>query len=84
MVDQKGDRPADAARTGRWKYYRLRLFDLEHDPGETVNVLLDHQELAAALADHLDGLRGHGGIGAGGTVTLDPESASELEALGYL
>jgi arylsulfatase A-like enzyme len=84
MVDQKEDRPADAARTGRWKYYRLRLFDLEHDPGETVNVLLDHPELAAALADHLDGLRGHGGIGAGGTVTLDPESASELEALGYL
>lgn len=84
MVDQDREVPAGGVRTGRWKYLAGRLFDLEHDPRETVNVLLDHPELAAALSDHLEGVRRRAREGDAGTVELDPETARELEALGYL
>lgn len=84
MIDQDKEVPAGGVRTGRWKYLSGRLFDLEHDPREAVNVLLDHQELAAALSDHLEWVRSRTRESDAGAVELDPETTRELEALGYL
>jgi arylsulfatase A-like enzyme len=61
-----------AVRSGRWKYYlpltaklagrsdmptRPALFDVAADPGETRNVLADHADVVAALAEHAERAR---------------------------
>lgn len=83
MIDQRAEHPIQAVRTGRWKLYGNQIFDLVNDPDERKNVRHEHLELAAALEEYLEAVRA-GAEEGGETVELDPETARELEALGYL
>ena len=58
-------RPSQAARQGNWKLIRhidettadedrLELYDLAADPGESTNVIRDHQKVANSMVKRLD------------------------------
>ena len=84
-VDQKSENPAEAVRTGRWKWSAGELFDLANDPGERFDVLLDNVGLAAALEGHLEAIRERmAGRAEAEVIELDAGTVEELEALGYL
>lgn len=77
-------------RTARFKLvevpaeagYDTRLYDLAADPGETRNVIADHEALAARLHAALDAWAARTpGQGAG---THTPEQVETLRALGYV
>ena len=74
-----------ALHDGRYKWYEGRLFDLEADPGERVDLREREPERAARLeADYRAGLRG-GDAAPGATAVELPEAARErLRELGYL
>ena len=79
------------ARTGRWKGFFspdgrvTQLFDIETDPGETVDLVEDrpllHHGLAALLRQHLSHARGRFGSE---DVELPEQDLQELRSLGYL
>lgn len=83
-------------RTDRWKLFKPRkeLFDLEADPGETVNVWDEHPEVVQDLLAQLDArLRrdrkdrddfARAVAAQDGDVELSAEEIEELRALGYL
>ncbi len=64
---------------------RSAAYDLDSDPGETVNLLAAKAEVPhdvlTAFREHLESLPD--GVDAVGRVTLDDETLAELEALGY-
>ena len=84
----KMDTPATvetySLRTGRWKLYDGRLFDLKTDPEERYDSATGNWDLVAALKAHLASLTAGGIENAGEPVELDPETRKRLEALGYL
>lgn len=88
LAVSKMDGPADveiySLRTGRWKLYDDRLFDLKLDPGERLDSATGNWDLVAALQDHLETLTAGGRESAGAPVELDAETRQRLEALGYL
>jgi choline-sulfatase len=65
---------------------RSAAYDLDSDPGETVDLLAAKaavpHDLLRAFREHLESLPE--GVDAVGSVTLDDETLAELEALGYL
>lgn len=77
-------------RAGRWKYIRApreELYDLDADPGETVNLFAEDTERAEDLADDLAAMLGDDLVRPAGlaeAAPLDPEEAEKLRALGYL
>jgi arylsulfatase A-like enzyme len=79
-----------AIRTSRFKLievpaeagYETRLYDLAADPGETRNVITDHQALAARLRSALDTWAA--GTPGKGTKLHTPEQIETLRALGYV
>ena len=81
----------ESVRGGRWKLVELpglrspylELYDLESDPGETTNVAERHPAVRDALLEILSDWRAAGRTGERPR-ELDPESAAQLRALGYL
>ncbi|MBX3245624.1 MAG: sulfatase [Myxococcales bacterium] len=85
---------------GRWKLivrpgHPLRLYDLANDPRETTDVAEQHPHLATWLRGELglalDETRGAGASAPrprprhrAATTEIDPETAAQLRALGYL
>lgn len=84
----KIDTPAEleiySLRTGRWKLYDGRLFDLKLHPDERLDSTSGNWQLVAALKDHLETLTAGGRESSGASVELDAETRRRLEALGYL
>ena len=86
--------PTLALRQGKWKYVftsgnRDELYDLEADPGETVNVVADHPLVAGWLRQELKRRSGFrpdtGGLTIDtGTMELDEETLERMRALGYV
>jgi len=75
-----------ALRSGRFKYIettRPELYDLERDPGETVNLFEDRRPLADRMAAALARLATEA-PGAAGPSSVDPETRERLAALGYI
>jgi len=73
-----------AVRTHRWKWYEGRLYDLEHDPGETRDVASLHPEVERELEGRLvASLRSRESAGST-PVRMPNEVAEQLKALGYL
>ncbi len=82
---------AYAVRAGRFKaitrpsHAHQELYDLEQDPGEIENLVLERPELFAGLglllAQHLAAA---GDAPTGETIELDAEAREALEALGYV
>jgi arylsulfatase A-like enzyme/tetratricopeptide (TPR) repeat protein len=77
-------------REGRYKYIqapRPELYDLESDPGETVNLAESDaakaEAMRAALASYVEADRA-ATTGAGAAATVPPELLEKLGALGYL
>ena len=74
---------------GRWKYVSRptrgedALFDLEQDPGETVNRIEQEPRVAAELAAQLAAL-GAAASGGASLEGVDPARLEELRALGYV
>ena len=65
---------------------RPELYDLAHDPAETVNLIAKNPSLAAALREHLADFETRftgGEVSAQGS-RLDPETLEKLKSLGYL
>jgi hypothetical protein len=78
-----------ALRTVRrdgWKYIaapRAELYDLEHDPGETHNLLASETSRAADLARIVDAIS-PATLPAATGAAADPEARARLQALGYV
>ena len=89
QLDQGGR--IESVRSGRWKLVELpglrspylELYDLVSDPGETTNVAERQPEVRDALREVLSDWRAAGSAGARPR-ELDPKSAAQLRALGYL
>ncbi|HEV7573068.1 MAG TPA: sulfatase-like hydrolase/transferase [Thermoanaerobaculia bacterium] len=58
------------------------LYDLQHDPGETVNVLTNQRRAYRALSTRLDQLRAT--AVASSLSTVDAETRAKLASLGYV
>jgi arylsulfatase A-like enzyme len=79
--DEEGSEPLTAVRRGRYKLIGTALYDLEADPGETTDVASAHPEIVAELRALLAAPTP---LTDGPAVEVDPETAAELDALGYL
>jgi arylsulfatase A-like enzyme len=78
-------RPQGAAvRTERWKWYEGRLYDLEHDPGETKDVASFHPEVEHQLEDRLMVSLRSREIATATPVSMPGDVAAQLKALGYV
>jgi tetratricopeptide (TPR) repeat protein len=75
-------------REGPWKYIHKvepELFDLEHDPRELENLASAHPEIVERLRSELSTLIEEAPEPiSGARKAIDPETAAQLEALGYL
>jgi len=76
-------------RTSDYKFIeapRSELYDLRADPGESVNVLADHPEIAEALRAELERVREESAAGApeAQQANLDEQTLSMLASLGYV
>jgi arylsulfatase A-like enzyme/thioredoxin-like negative regulator of GroEL len=74
-----------SARDDRFKLIRGRrqeLFDYRRDPGETVNVIDQHPDVASRLNQIASRVLARGSS-AGGAATVDADTARRLNALGY-
>lgn len=77
--------PLRGVRHGPWKLIaapRPELYNLEDDPGEERNVILDERAAAAELRRHLDAAEALAPAAA--ETVADPEALARLQALGYL
>lgn len=84
-----------AVRQGRWKliwsnmtsHRRLpiesQLFDLEADPGETVNLFAEKPDVVKGLRRMIEPWIRLGEIARPGPGDIDPDAAKRLEELGY-
>jgi choline-sulfatase len=75
--------PLRSMRSGRWKFVAApspELYDLETDPGETVNVVTSNAEVAAPM---LDQVQRFSGTELTAQAASDPEALARLQALGY-
>jgi arylsulfatase A-like enzyme len=85
---------AQALRVGDWKLIRSgdgeQLFRVSRDPGERTDLRAQEPARAALLGAQLDALVAAAAArrdalgGAPAEAALDPETARQLEALGYL
>ena len=78
-----------AVMTEGWKYIqatRPELYDLKHDPGETVNLIAREPQRAARFVEELKGVFATATPkpGPGQAAELDEDARHRLESLGYL
>jgi len=82
-----------ALRTDQWKYIFnakngvAELYNLENDPGESLNCLADHPQVSAEFQHTLDTHRQTSQVGAnfnGEPQSDDPQMIERLRALGYV
>jgi arylsulfatase A-like enzyme len=73
-----------AVRTRRWKWYEGRLYDLEHDPGETRDVASLHPRVERDLQDRLVATLRSRELAAPTPVSTAGEVEEQLRALGYM
>jgi len=75
-------------RKGQWKYIHKvtpELYNLQDDPGELENLATAHPEIVERLRGELSALIENAPEQAAGARTaIDPETAAQLEALGYM
>jgi arylsulfatase A-like enzyme/Tfp pilus assembly protein PilF len=75
-------------RKGKWKYIhkvKPELFDLTDDPGELENLSSTRPEIVERLRAELFALiEGAPEQASGARTAIDPETAAQLEALGYM
>lgn len=69
-----------ATRSGRNEF----LFDRSNDPGEQIDILDSAPEAASSLRRALDAIFAGRELVQGEEITLDPETRSQLQAIGYL
>jgi arylsulfatase A-like enzyme len=83
QMDVRGKIPITSLRTGGWKLYKDRLFDLEENPEETRDYSRQYPEvkedLMGILAELLDLER----LLSAEDVDLDPQTLQQLRILGY-
>jgi arylsulfatase A-like enzyme len=77
------DDPAPVTPDLQARYYSQELYDLRADPGETVNVIAAHPDLAAAFRRKMREYQSRRGPGSE-KMTLDAASRERLRSLGYL
>jgi arylsulfatase A-like enzyme len=81
--------PNRSVRSGRFRLHynletrRARLFDLEADPWEQVDVAAEHRETAQLLFERLEAFLG-GSVGSRKSVELTDSEREILKSLGYL
>ena len=78
-----------AVRTDRWKYIRApkpELYDLEHDPAETKNIIGDHPKEFRELNQQLNAVArtSDGKPEKVRSTIMDPRTMEQLKSLGYL
>lgn len=84
QIDQKGEPAILSLRTGRWKLYGGKLYDLQADPAERLDASTGRFDLIEALNARLAQLNAGPGAPASAPIELSPETQERLEALGYL
>jgi len=87
----KYERTLRSVRTLRHKYIwasdgRDELYELEKDPGETMNLIEGAPDVAAELRDELEGRLGSdvAKVTSSDEIELDEVTRKRLEGLGYL
>jgi arylsulfatase A-like enzyme len=73
-----------AIRTQGWKLIANHLFDLVHDPGETLDVSARYPDIAAFLAARRDALLAGAPPARGPVAHLSARATAELASLGYI
>jgi choline-sulfatase len=73
-----------AVRTSSWKWYTGRLYDLEQDPRETVDVSSRHPEVEKLLEGKLAEIAGSRPYAESTPVEVDSALAERLKSLGYV
>jgi arylsulfatase A-like enzyme len=71
-------------RTGEWKMFGARLFDLVRDPGERTDVATEHPEVARELTARLSELLDSRPAGPPSRAEPDEKTLERLKALGYV
>lgn len=89
----RGREPLSALREERFKWIQLRdgsegwLYDLESDPGETLDVAAEHPEVVQRLKSELKRIResslAKSKLYSHSTVAIPPSEREDLNALGY-
>jgi arylsulfatase A-like enzyme len=77
-------RVASSLRTPRWKLAGRRLFDLERDPGEHVDVAATHLDVTRRLAEQRRAVIAERRIPPRRPAPVDEELRERLRALGYV
>lgn len=76
-------------RIGDWKYIEGKqeeireLFDLQRDPGESINLVQAEPKIADDLARTLESWK-RGQLRAASEATISPENLAKMQALGYV
>jgi arylsulfatase A-like enzyme len=95
LVHQAAHNDAVAVRKGPWKLiWKIRkdnpyvsaeneLYDVDHDPGERIDRIAEHPEIADALRPLVEPWVALGRVRSRGAERLDDDAIRQLEALGY-
>lgn len=81
-VSQRDGGGSSSIRSSDWKLWDQRLFNLDSDPGEMLDVSAQHPDVADALRGRLD--QALEGAAEGADVELSKEEVERLKSLGYL
>jgi arylsulfatase A-like enzyme len=81
-VSQRDNQRSSSIRSGDWKLWDQRLFNLDSDPGETLDVSAQYPDVENALRARLDQALEDAAEGA--DVELSKEEVERLKSLGYL
>ena len=73
-----------AVRTHRWKWYEGRLYDLDHDPGESRDVASLHPQVERDLEERLVAILRSREIAGPTPVEMADDVRERLKALGYV
>jgi arylsulfatase A-like enzyme len=83
-----GTPPLRFVDDGRWKYIHKvspELYDVRQDPGEARNLAGEEPDVVARMSARLAGLLAEAPTPTGDArVAVDPDTAAQLQALGYL
>jgi len=82
--DSKREPLPTSIRTARWKLYKGKLFDLERDPTEQLNLAKQMPQVAFELQERIDRILRLSPVSPGGRLEPHSHTLRQLKTLGYV